>query len=123
MKSIDHYNKAAIIIQKNYKGYYTRKYCLDVKRMKRWIKKIQEKNDTWSKVMQDYKKNICREFEKKHKEMVRCMIIEMVKKYHPMLRTKSNKGVFSTKEQLYSDSEFEKLLRDIYAHINKKKII
>jgi hypothetical protein len=93
---------------------------LDVKRTKRWIKKIQEKNDTWSKVMEDYKKNICREFEKKHKEMVKCMVIEMVKKYHPMLSTKSNKGVFITKEQLYNDSELEKLLRYIYAHINKK---
>lgn len=86
------------------------------------MKKIQEKNDTWSKVMQDYKQNICKEFEKVHKEKVKGMIIELVKINHPILRTKSNKGVFSSKEQTCNDSEFEKLIRDIYTHINKKKL-
>lgn len=90
--------------------------------MKLWIKEIQEKNDTWSKVMQDYKKNICKQFEKMHKEKVKCMIIEMVKKNHPMLRTKSKKGVFSTKGQTNNDSEFEKFIRDTYAQLNKKNL-
>lgn len=63
--------------------------------------------------MQIYNKKICIELENIHKEKVKCMIIDMVHKHHPMLRTVSNKGVFSKKENIY-DSEFEKCIRHIY---------
>jgi len=118
--SIDYYNKAATIIQKYFKGYYIRKHYLDVKKNSKWIKEIQKQNDAWSKVMNDYNQNICNKFEIIHKERVKCLIIDMVYKHHPMLRTILRKGVFSGNGN--SDSEFEKLVRYIYAHINEKKL-
>ncbi|XP_060870279.1 uncharacterized protein LOC132944788 [Metopolophium dirhodum] len=118
--SIDYYNKAATIIQKYFKGYYIRKHYLDVKKNTKWIKEIQKQNDDWSKVMNDYNQNICSKFEIIHKERVKCLIIDMVYKHHPMLRTTLRKGVFSGNGN--SDSEFEKLVRYIYAQINKKKL-
>jgi len=50
------------------------------------------------------------------------MIIEMVYKMHPLLRTKHIKGVLSKKENVYSDSEIEKAIRDIYSQIYKNKL-
>lgn len=124
LKSIDYYNKAATIIQKYFKGFYTRKHYLDIKKRKKSIKEIQKINDDTSKLMHDYKKYICTELEKINKEKVKCFITEIVNKHHSMLRTKIQKGVFSRKEDkadVYSDSEFEKLIRDIFVHVNKKK--
>ncbi|XP_026823385.1 spermatogenesis-associated protein 17 [Rhopalosiphum maidis] len=119
-KSIDYYNKAATIIQKYYKGYYIRKYYLDIKKNTKWIKEIQKQNDAWSNIMNDYNQNICNHLEIIHKEKIKCLIIKMVYKHHPMLRTILRKGVFSGKTN--SDSEFEKLVRNIYAQINKKSL-
>jgi len=119
-KSIDYYNKAATIIQKYFKGYYVRKYYLDIKKNSKWIKEIQEQNDAWSNAMNDYNQNICTHLEMIHKERVKCLIIKMVYKHHPMLRTILRKGVFSGKDK--NDSEFEKLVRNIYAQINKKNL-
>lgn len=124
LKSTDYYNMAATVIQKYLKGFFTRKYYLDIKKRSKLIKDIQKKNDDSSKLMHDYKKHICTEFEKINKEKVKCLITEIVYKHHPMLRTKTIKGVFSKKEDklgVYSDSEFEKLIRDTFVHINKKK--
>lgn len=87
--------------------------------MKEWIKKVQKKNDDWSKAMHDYKKNICAEFEKNNEARVKSKLTEMVNKHHPMLRTKTIKGVFSKKENSHNDSEFEKTLRYLYAQLNK----
>lgn len=87
--------------------------------MTKWIKEIREKNDAMSKVMKEYKQNISTELEKVNKEKAKCMIIEMVYKNHPKLRTISRKGVFSGRENVYSDSKFEKFIRDVYAKINK----
>jgi len=97
---------------------------MDVKKNKKWLKDNQKTNEAWSKVMQDYKLKTCTELEKINKERVKCMIIEMAYKKHPMLRTKNIKGIFSKKENTYSDSEFEKTIRDIYSqiHCNKLKI-
>lgn len=117
-KSIEYYNEAATTIQKYYKGYYTRKHVSDVKKMTKWIKEIQEKNHAMSEAMKKYKLHISTELENMSKEKVKCMIIDMVNKNHPKLRTMSKKGVFSTKDN--SDSEFEKLIRDINVQINKK---
>lgn len=69
--------------------------------------------------MNDYKKNICAKFEIMYKEKVKRMITGMVNKHHPMLRTTSRKGVFSKKENVYNDSEFEKLIRNTYAQVKK----
>ncbi|XP_016657157.1 uncharacterized protein LOC107882772 [Acyrthosiphon pisum] len=118
--SIDYYNKAATIIQKYFKGYYIRKHYFDVKKNTKWIKEIQKQNDAWSKIMNDYNQNICNKFEIIHKEKVKCLIIDIAYKHHPMLRTILRKGVFSGNGN--SDSEFEKLVRYIYAQINKKKL-
>jgi len=108
------------MIQKYFKGYYIRKYYLDVKKNTKWIKEIKKQNNAWSNVISDYNQNICTKFETIQKERVKCLIIDMVYKHHPMLRTILRKGVFSGKEN--SDSEFEKLVRYIYAQINKKKL-
>lgn len=70
--------------------------------------------------MNGFNQNICTKFEIIHKERVKCLIIDMVYKHHPMLRTISRKGVFSRNGN--SDSEFEKLVRYIYTQINKKKL-
>lgn len=80
---------------------------------------IQKKNYDWSKVMQDYNQQICIQFENIHKEKVKCMIIDMVNRYHSMLRTISTKGVFSNRGNINNDSEFEKLIRDLYTQLNK----
>lgn len=120
IKSIDRYYKAATTIQKHFRGYYVRKYCLDIRKMKEWLKEVLKKNDDWSKAMHDYKKNICAEFEKKNEERVKIKLTKMVNKHHPMLRTKTIKGVFSEKENSHNDSEFEKNLRSLYARLNKK---
>lgn len=122
IKSIEYYNKAATVIQRHFKGYYTRKYNFDVKKMTKWMKDIQKINNMWLKTMDEYKKNICSKFEKMYKEQVKCIVTEMVNKHHPMLRTKSKKGVFSKKENVYNDSELEKLIRNTYAKINKIKL-
>lgn len=89
--------------------------------MREWTKGIQEKNYIWSKVMQEYKQNIIIESEKISKERVKCMIMEMIYKHHPMLRTISKKGVFSREENI-NDSEIEKLIRSLYTQINKNKL-
>lgn len=115
-KSIEYYNKAATTIQKYYKGYYTRKNVLDEKKMKKWIKKIQEKNNAMSEAMKEYKLRVSTELENVNKEKVKCMIVDIVNKNHFKLRTLSKRGVFST-----SDSEFEKLVREIHIQINKNK--
>lgn len=122
IKSIDYYNKAATTIQRHFKGYYTRKYNFDVKKMIKWLEDIQKTNDEWLKTMDECKKNICIKFEIMYKEQVKCMVTEMVNKHHPMLRTKSKKGVFSKKENICNDSELEKLIRNTYAKINKMKL-
>lgn len=114
IKSIEYYNNAATIIQKNFKGYYSRKHYLDVKKNNKWLLEIQKKNHAWSEVMQDYKQRISIELENIHKEKVKSMIINMVHKHHPMLRTISKKGVFSKKENINNDSKFEKCIRHIY---------
>lgn len=88
--------------------------------MTKWLKNIQMKNNTWSEAMYSYKQNICIELENIYKEKIKSMIIEMVYKHHPMLRTKSIKGVYSEKKNVYSDSEFEKFIRDTFIQINKK---
>lgn len=117
-KSIEYYYTAATIIQKYFKGYYTRKYVLDVKKMTKWLKEIQEKNDAMTETMKEYKLQILTEFEKMNKEKVKCMLLDITNKNHPKLRTISKKGVFSKKEN--SDSEFEKLIRNIRVLVNKK---
>lgn len=88
--------------------------------MKKWVANNQKTNDEMTNVMLSYKENICKEFEKINKERVKSMIIEMVYKHHPLLRTKAIKGVYSKKENAYSDSEFEKIIRNIYIQIHKK---
>lgn len=93
---------------------------MDVQKITKWTKEIEKQNDAWSNVMNDYSQNICTRFEKIHKEKVKCLIVEMVYKHHPMLRTTLRKGVFSGKGN--TDSEFEKLVRNIYAQVNKKKL-
>lgn len=120
IKSIAYYNKSATIIQRHFKGYYTRKHYADVKKMKKWVANNQKMNDEMTNVMLSYKENICKEFEKINKERVKSMIIEMVDKHHPLLRTKSKKGVYSKKGHTYSDSEFEKIIRNIYVQMHKK---
>lgn len=117
-KSIEYYNKAATTIQKYYKGYYSRKHISDVKKMNKWIKEIQEKNHVMSEAMKEYKLRVSTELENVNKAKVKRMIVNMVNKNHPKLRTISKKGVFSTREK--SDSEFEKLIREIHVHIYKK---
>lgn len=119
-KSIDYYNKTATTIQKHFKGYYVRKYHLDVKKIRKWIKEILKKNDAMSIVMKDYKQSMCTELEKINKEKMKCKVTEIVCKHHSLLRTKSIPGVFSIKENIYNDTEFEKLIRDLYVQINKK---
>lgn len=116
-KSVEYYNKAATTIQKYYKGYYTRKHVLDVKKTKKWIKEIQEKNHAMLEAMKTYKLRVSTELENVNKEKVKCIIVDKVSKNHPKLRTKSKRGVFSTKEN--SDSEFEKLIRELQIQINK----
>lgn len=93
-----------------------------MKKITKWIDDIQKKNDIWAEAMNDYKKNVCAKYEIIYKEQVKHMINEMVYKHHPMLRTTSKKGVFSKKQNVYDDSEFEKLIRDMYAQITKKKL-
>lgn len=120
-KSVKYYNWAAITIQRYFKGYYQRKYVLDVKKTTKWLKEIQEKNHAMSITMKEYKQNISTEFEKMNKERVKCLVADMVHKLHPKLRTKAIKGVFSKKENDHNDSEFEELIRKIYLRINKNK--
>lgn len=96
-KSIDFYNKTPTTIQKNFKGYYTRKYHLDIKKMRKWIKEILKKNDARSIVMKDYKQSMCTELEKINKAKMKCKVIEIVCKNRSLLRTKSIPSVFIVK--------------------------
>lgn len=92
-----------------------------MKKLTEWKKGIIKKNDSWSKVMHDYKQNIYKEFERISKERVKCIITNMVNKHHLMLRTVSTKGVLSKNENVDGDSDIEKLLRNMYSQINRKK--
>lgn len=121
-KAIEYYNKAATVIQRHFKGYYTRKHHMDFQKNKKWLKDNQKTNDEWLKVMLDYKQNISTELEKINKETLKCMAVEIVHKKHPMLRTKHIKGVFSNKGNVHCDSEFEKIIRHTYSLMHRNKV-
>ena len=108
------FNEQAKIIQKYYRGYYSRKYEHDFYARKSYIQHVQTKNDEVRKQLESYARKTALEEAKLQEQTARTEFHELASNLHHLASTKAIPGVYNPP---YSQLKPQAFNVDIETHL------
>ncbi|CDW79153.1 iq calmodulin-binding motif family protein [Stylonychia lemnae] len=94
-KQLAFFHEMAKIVQKYYRGYYSRKYEHDFYARKNYLNHVQEKNEEVRKKLEDYQKTLSLEEQKRQEATARTEFAELAGNLHHLCSTKAIPGVYN----------------------------